>query len=139
MKKCITCGTTETPYWHSGPRCKRCYSQDPKTKAATARYQLTPSSRFKGAKRRAVSRNKEWTLTFEEYCSFLDKPCYYCKNQLGTPKCYGAGLDRLDNTQGYSSNNVVPCCKYCNSIRNDFITVEETKLLITTLIEFRKS
>jgi hypothetical protein len=135
---CIVCGTTETPYWHSGPKCKRCYSQDPKTKAATAKYQLKATSRFAKAKRNAVQRHKEWNLTFEEYCSLLEKPCYYCAGELGTTICYGSGLDRLDNTKGYLIDNVVSCCKYCNSLRNNFITVEEAKFLVQTLLDYRK-
>lgn len=139
MKICITCGTQTTPYWHSGPKCKRCYNQDPKTKAMTAKYQLKATSRFAKAKRNAAQRHKEWCLTFEEYSSLLDKSCHYCEGKLGTTIFYGSGLDRLDNARGYYIDNVVPCCKYCNSLRNNFLTVEETKLLISTLLNHREN
>lgn len=68
----------------------------------------------------------------------LEKLCHYCNGELGTTIFYGSGLDRLDNDQGYHLNNVVPCCKYCNSLRNNFLTVEETKLLVKTLLDYRK-
>ena len=28
------------------------------------------------------------------------------------------GLDRIDSSKGYSSENTVPCCKYCNTAKN---------------------
>lgn len=138
MKICIICKTDTTPYWHSGPKCKRCYSQDPKTKEATSKYNLKPNSRYSKAKRNAKQRHKDWNLTFEEYSLFLNKDCYYCAGQLGSTVFYGSGLDRLNNDLGYYVNNIVACCKYCNSLRNNFLTVEETKLLVKTLIDYRK-
>lgn len=56
--------------------------------------------------------------------NILNKNCVYC----GTDN--NIGCDRIDNTMGHTINNVVPCCKKCNSIRNSFFTVEQTKLII---------
>lgn len=137
MKTCINCGTTKTCYWHSGPKCKKCYSQDPKTKLLSLKYQLKSTSRFAKAKRNAAQRHKEWHITFEDYCSFLNKNCYYCDGLLGSTVFYGSGLDRIDNSRGYFFDNVCSCCKYCNSLRNNFLSVEETKLLVKTLIDHR--
>lgn len=103
------------------------------------KYQLKATSRFAKAKRNANQRHKNWALTFEEYSSMLNKPCYYCEDKLGTTESYGSGLDRLDNERGYYPDNVVPCCKYCNSLRNNFITVDEAKFLIQTLLNYRKN
>lgn len=138
MKTCIICDTNETSYWCAGPKCRKCYAQDPKTKIATAKYQLKNTSRFAKAKRNAALRKKAWDLTFEQYCSMLNLKCHYCNNKVGTTECYGSGLDRIDNDQGYTIENVLPCCKYCNSLRNNFLTVEETKLLVDTLIKYRE-
>lgn len=37
------------------------------------------------------------------------------------------GIDRLDNTKGYTPENSVACCKHCNSLKGDRLTPEETK------------
>ena len=58
------------------------------------------------------------------------KNCFYCNEE---PKDhpsenrykYGKGLykrngiDRLDNTRGYTIDNCVPCCTRCNTIKLD--------------------
>ena len=52
------------------------------------------------------------------------KPCVYC----------GAvdkvGCDRIDNSKGHTKDNVVPCCKRCNLIRNQFFTHEGFKQIV---------
>ena len=61
-----------------------------------------------GAKRRKLSFN----LTFKEFTTFWQQPCYYCGENIKT-----IGLDRVDNSLGYSLNNVVPCCTKCNRMK----------------------
>ena len=49
------------------------------------------------------------------YCENMIKmPCFYC-NLL--PENRLNGIDRMDNTKGYSVNNCVSCCKNCNFIK----------------------
>ena len=44
----------------------------------------------------------------------LDKECYYChyykKEEVN-------GIDRVDNTKGYTKENSVSCCEMCNRIK----------------------
>jgi len=61
-----------------------------------------------GAKRT----NKVWSLSFNEFKKFWQKPCYYCGGKIET-----IGLDRIDNQRGYFLDNVVPCCYPCNSMK----------------------
>lgn len=68
--------------------------------------------RFYRVRKGAKDRNKSFELTFEEFIQFWQKPCYYC----GSPM-EGIGLDRVDNNKGYLLNNVVPCCRLCNTIK----------------------
>ncbi len=42
-------------------------------------------------------------------------PCFYC----GTDDRYELGLDRVDNSQGHSIDNVRVCCMTCNFILGD--------------------
>jgi hypothetical protein len=60
-------------------------------------------------RRNAVLRHHEFKLTREEFESFMGVPCHYCgavSEQVG--------LDRVVNSLGYSSDNVVSCCSACN-------------------------
>ena len=58
-----------------------------------------------GAKVRGIA----FTLSFNQFTSFWQKPCHYCGNPIPT-----IGLDRVDNRKGYALHNVVPCCIICN-------------------------
>jgi len=66
----------------------------------------------------AKQRNLEFNLTKEEFLQFYGKPCFYCGDAFDNN-----GLDRVDNTQGYQKDNIVPCCYRCNWMKSD-LTVE---------------
>lgn len=87
-----------------------------KQAAAGARW------RFRGKK----TPEEAWNLTKEMYVVLISNPCYYCECPIGE---VGVGLDRLDNSKGYISGNVVPCCKECNTARNDLFTPVEMEVI----------
>lgn len=88
----------------------------------------TPAYRFSRAKAIVKKRKKySWELTEDEYCQLIALPCTYCG--FPTYDATGIGLDRIDNTKGYSPDNVLPCCGECNRIRSNFYTVPEMKLI----------
>jgi hypothetical protein len=73
--------------------------------------------------REARKRSLEWSLSKDEMRKLAQKNCYYCgaspTQLLGKkPRMNGTfrynGLDRVDNAKGYTSSNVVACCKHCN-------------------------
>lgn len=68
------------------------------------------SPRFRGAIRMALTRGKSWSLTPDEYEPLAAAPCDVC----GGPTGKGIGLNRLDHRQGYTIDNVRPCCGTCN-------------------------
>ena len=83
-------------------------------------------------KRNAIVRKLEYGLTFEELQALIYSPCVYCKatgTSLQKPKISRLsksrsavpynGIDRVDNTRGYTSGNVVTCCKTCNVAKNN--------------------
>lgn len=84
------------------------------------------------------SKKRKWNfdLTKEQVTELVAKPCYYCdlKASNYVKKKYGElyynGLDRIDNTKGYSIDNVLTACKHCNALRMDVLTVDETKAVI---------
>jgi hypothetical protein len=47
------------------------------------------------------------------------------------------GLDRKDNSGGYTPENTVPCCKDCNSLKSNTLSYDEAMLLVKTLKKYR--
>lgn len=101
--------------------------------------QRSPRRRFTESKNKAKKRGIEWLLSFEEYSELIKLPCYYCENQLGEPVKRSSGLDRLDSNGDYEPTNVVSCCYTCNCIKNEFLTPEETKVAVKSILEFRRN
>jgi hypothetical protein len=97
----------------------------------------TPAARYNHGKRKANERGLEFTITLEEYSVKITQPCYYCKNQLYKKSVRGVGLDRLDNSIGYTNDNTVSCCYVCNTIKNNFLTAEETQVAVKAIIRLR--
>lgn len=72
----------------------------------------------------AKNRNLEFFLSREEFMILIKLPCFYCcrigtnfvrHKRLNGEVRYYNGIDRVDNSEGYKTNNCVPCCKKCNS------------------------
>jgi hypothetical protein len=89
------------------------------------------NSLFGAYKRRARETNREFTLSEEEFKSFIFDDCYYCgvKPQTKTysrsiPKSkdfiVNNGIDRIDSNLGYIKENCVTCCSDCNYLKTDF-------------------
>lgn len=100
-------------------RCKDCkYAakiQSDKT-ATISRY-------LSDYKSNAKSRNLAWQLSYEEFESLVTQVCYYCNcsptlksgwRAYASRKFAVNGIDRFDNSLGYTLNNCMPCCTICN-------------------------
>lgn len=88
-------------------RCKQCTDR---------------ANRWSAYRQGAKTRGYEFSLSKEEFLFLLTSPCFYCasppqenilRNNLGVN-----GIDRLDNSLGYISGNVVPCCSRCNTAKS---------------------
>lgn len=77
-------------------------------------YLNTPKYRFKVYKSSAKYRGWSFDLTFDQFVSFWNKPCYYCGCAIDS-----IGLDRVDSNIGYVIGNVVPCCPVHNRMKSD--------------------
>jgi len=92
-------------------------------------------------KRNAKIRGIEWNLIEEQFAEITKKDCYYCgakpNNKRYQPRNNGEyiynGIDRKDNTKGYTIDNVVPCCSICNMAKSN-LTEQEFKDWIKRLI-----
>jgi hypothetical protein len=98
-------------------------------------------------KHHAERRNLCFELTFEEFKKLGETNCYICgiepkqlvaidKSGITTNWSYN-GIDREDNTKGYSLNNCRACCKICNVAKND-LTEEEFKNWLNRIVTFNK-
>lgn len=67
--------------------------------------------------------------------SIFNKPCVYCGDT------FNVGCDRINNDIGHIMENVVPCCKDCNTGRMNNFTHEEMLFIgksIAKVKEWRK-
>lgn len=84
--------------------------------------------------RSAAKRNeREWGLTRDEFLALTKLPCHYCgakpsKAYRTTNGCNGTytynGVDRVDNSRGYVTDNCVACCAICNRMKGVFTAAE---------------
>lgn len=121
--------------------CRRCA-----VKAARNRKSLitNPAERyvFNSYRNSARYRDYKWNLSEAEFGSLIRQKCYYC----GTPPSkvhrerddviqYN-GIDRKDNSVGYTADNVLPCCAVCNRAKND-MPFEEFIEWLSRLVAYR--
>lgn len=78
-------------------------------------------------KKQASSRGHSFELTIKEFRDLTESLCFYCgsppSNKItnnGVDNYYVyTGVDRKDNTKGYTIDNVLPCCTVCNRAKNN--------------------
>lgn len=83
------------------------------------------NSLYKALCIRAGKKQIELQISKEEFKILTKKNCYYCgvppqqshSNRIGSTQYVYNGLDRIDNSLGYTLNNVVPCCGRCNRMK----------------------
>lgn len=95
-----------------------------KIKQRRERYEKTPENRYRKYKKGARRRGIAFSLSFDEFMEFWQKPCVYCNGQIET-----IGLDRVNNSLGYIMSNVFPCCSKCNYLKSGK-TLDEFRRLV---------
>lgn len=85
-----------------------------------------------GFSHRAKRRGIPYELTQFETIRLVQEPCFYCKATYTLP--LHNGIDRVDNSLGYTKENSVSCCKWCNYAKN-IMTIEEFKSHIIKMYE----
>lgn len=84
-------------------------------------------------KRQARKRGIDFGLPKDLFRQLIEQNCHYCgappsqtvQRRYGMNGCvFYNGVDRRDNTLGYTSGNVVPCCGQCNRAKSDLTESE---------------
>lgn len=86
---------------------------------------LGPARRvLRGYRRQAKRRALAWDLTEEQGLALLRLNCTYCgrpphqrqrsEQRIKPTDLFFTGIDRMDNSLGYTPENVTPCCGTCN-------------------------
>jgi len=87
-------------------------------------------------KGRARHKGIVFNITYDEFEQIICQNCYYCGtkgryvikngsrngNQALNVVLIACGVDRIDSNFGYTLDNVVPCCSYCNYAKRDMST-----------------
>ena len=93
-------------------------------------------------KHNAKVRGLEWQLTKEQVRHLTKQSCHYCNGEPSQTKSgrnYNGvyvynGIDRVDNTKGYTIDNVVPCCETCNRMKLA-MTLEDFRVHVLRICE----
>lgn len=83
---------------------------------------------YRNYRYKAHKRGFEFNVTYEEFMSLVQAPCIYCggtKTSYFNPvtkhdeKFLYTGIDRINSSIGYITENIQPCCKICNRAKSD--------------------
>lgn len=95
---------------------------------------------------RALKMKKEFTLTQDEFTELITSNCFYCGVEPLMKHTFKGcsehilhnGIDRYDNSKGYTLENSRPCCFECNRAKGT-LTPEEFYNYINRLIRYASS
>ena len=66
---------------------------------------------------RAETKKIPFHLTKDQFEWLRKQPCYICDKPSST--LHNNGIDRVCNNEGYTYNNIMPCCGECNVMKKD--------------------
>lgn len=72
---------------------------------------------YENYKKRAERKQLPFLITLEEFNSIRTKICYYCGKE--NTSSHMNGVDRKNNTLGYTIENCVSCCGECNYMKGE--------------------
>lgn len=123
---CPHCGNeflVETTHINKRGRCYKCRGIDLRVVSEETTYKYF----FNFLKVNSYGKKRLITISLEDFKMIASMPCHYCgiepEYRSGqyewNPPVKVHGLDRVDSSGGYSLDNVVSCCKWCNIAKLD--------------------
>ena len=97
--------------------CQQCKLWRIKNSNYIVRRNQSIEHKYSSYKYVANRRKLFFNLTYDNFALLVSSPCYYC----GKLQEYCNGIDRVDNSKGYTIRNSVSCCKYCNRMKSDML------------------
>lgn len=122
---------------YNAERRTRCQTDPDLAKAVANRHERWKANNpakiaFSRRKHHAFRRGKIWELSVEWYLANVwGKKCTYGNHPAD------GGIDRVDSNKGYTQDNCVPCCYWCNAIKGNH-TVEEMYQRLADMLECRQ-
>lgn len=125
--KCLCdCGNTtvvETTHLKTGHiKSCGCLAAENRKKRYLGKGVSSFNSLFGLYQKLAAERNLLFTLSRKQFEDLILGCCFYCgiiPNQWGCKKdVLHHGIDRVNNTKGYTIDNCVSCCKTCNCAKS---------------------
>ena len=96
-------------------------------------YQVQVAAKLIQLYKSATRRKKEFDLSLKDVHQLLQAPtCYYTGVKLTrTDGPFKRTVDRIDNSKGYVSDNVVACSNLANQLKNDLFEHPESPMYTT--------
>lgn len=157
MKICTKCKMEKelnqfynTKYNTKTSWCKKCFCDDAimrqkqnpeKWKKYLKDTQTKPEMIFARKKANAKKEVIYFNIIRSEFILWYNSQkiqCHYCglkpqdfitTQDKHLAKKVNLGLDRINNERGYELDNIVLCCNRCNSIKGEFFTYNEMKII----------
>lgn len=93
----------------------------------------------------AKNRGLSFKIDLIHFKEIIQKECFYCgaapenvHRTYSGHKFFYQGLDRIVNSEGYTLENVVPCCEKCNAMKSDILTAREMLVAVKAIKKLRK-
>lgn len=96
------------------------------------KYRKSLKGRYNAWIGRARRSRIEHSVSYDSWLYYVTDACHYC---YGTLPSQGCGVDRKNPKLGYINDNIVACCKRCNTMKNNFLTYEEMKVVGNAMYE----
>lgn len=102
-----------------------CYRKDGAHLVRVSTKEVCCNGKYLTYKDRAVRSNLPFTLTYTEFSHLILAACEYCGSTgrncfkvKSHEDFYYNGIDRVDNSKGYTLENCVTCCFICNRAKS---------------------
>jgi hypothetical protein len=99
--------------------CSKC-SNTKLFKGCNSPSYIHGNNRFCEYRTNAKKRNLDFNLTIEQFEELTEQKCFYCAGNSKDQdmRSRGNSIDRKDSKRGYEYENCLPCCRFCNFVKN---------------------